>query len=57
MKDYDIKITIVRDNGRSEIAGTMKSYSSVSALRKFMNAEMMDEVNDDALIINVTEIK
>jgi hypothetical protein len=57
MKDYDIRITIVRANGKSEIAGTQKSYSSVSALKKFMNEEMIDEVNDDALIINVREIK
>jgi len=57
MKEYNIRITIVRENGRSEIAGTQKSYSSVSALRKFMNEELIDEVNDDALIINVTEIK
>jgi hypothetical protein len=57
MKEYDIKITIVRANGKSEIAGTQKSYSSVSALKKFMNEEMIDEVNDDELIISVKETK
>lgn len=47
----------MRNNGKSEIVGTQISYSSVSALKKFLSKEMVDEVNDDGLIINVTEIK